>query len=441
MLLAPRSSLDSLGLLLPLMFLLVLAMDASPSRAESTPTWTTARGNAGATGAVDGRLPDDLVVIWERQLAEAIETTPVSDGQRVYVTDVMGGIEALNLTDGGSVWRKDLDTGFVAAPAIFMPADYATAQNLRSEPLPTIQAETAQAETGQAAPNDQPSFDQPILVVGDVEGNVYAFRAVDGELLWKQTTDGEINGSPSFFRLESKTDDSDADGNSKRIEIRVLQTSQDGSLYCFDLATGTLAWKYETGDQIRCAVSIGDGKTYLGGCDAGLHVVNLATGKAAREPLPLEGPTGSTPAISGNEVFVPIMDGILYSFDPESGSVRWQYEDPDRPQDYRGSVAIGPDRVVIASRNKHVEAIERSTGKMLWRTTLRRRADASPLIVGDDVWIASTDGQLLRLGLSDGSQRWSYEIKGGFYAAPAILGDRLVIADDEGVVRCFGPKP
>lgn len=458
MLLAPRSF--PIGLLIILFFSVLpsVGLGSMSSYAETLPTWTTARGNAGATGAVAEPLPENLVVLWESKLPEAIETTPVSDGKRVYVTDVMGGVEALDLTDGSSLWRKEFDTGFVAAPSIFLPASYATSENLQNEALPTVQrtgAELAGTEQNGTEQNgtevDKPpgnnvelndaqgdvaSLGHPILVVGDVEGNVYALNSVDAELLWKQTTEGEINASPTFFRIESETNAGPGQG-----EVRVLQTSQDGSLYCFDLATGKLVWKYETGDQIRCAVSIGDGQTYLGGCDAGLHVVDLATGKAAREPLTLDGPTGSTPAISGNEVFVPIMDGILYSFDPNTGTTRWQYEDAERPQDYRGSVAIGRDRVVIASRNKHVEAIDRSTGKRLWRTTLRRRADASPLIVGDDVWIASTDGQLLRLSLNDGIERWSFEIKGGFFAAPAILGDRLILADDEGVVRCFGPKP
>lgn len=384
---------------------------ASDAIAGDGPTWTLPRGDAGATGAVTANLPENLEVIWEHPTAEAIETTPVSDGKRVYVSDVMGGIEALDLTDGSQVWRKDLDTGFVASPAIHLGEE-----------------------------------SNSVLVVGDVEGNVYALSTADGETIWKQTTDGEINASANFFQsskaAESTAPDSTAPEStaprSTVPDIRVLQTSQDGSLYCFALKTGELIWKYETGDQIRCAASIGDGKTYLGGCDAGLHVVDLETGEAAREPLPLDGPTGSTPAIVGDEVFVPIMDGILYSFDPVAGTTRWQYEDADRPQDYRGSVAIGTDRIIIASRNKHIEAIDRATGKLIWRTTLRRRADASPLIVGDDVWIASTDGRLLRLSLADGSEKWSFEIKGGFFASPAVLGDRLIIADDEGMVRCFG---
>lgn len=402
------------------------AADKPTVAGESIPTWTNSRGNAGATGATSRRLPADLQLLWEIKTAQAIETTPVCDGTRVFVTDVMGGIEAIKLSDGTSIWRRDLDTGFVSSPTIYLPES----ENTSDEPIARVP--TVEISADQWATEDGP-LTEPLVVVGDVEGNVYGLDPDSGETRWTFTTEGEINAPANCFKVTLKAEDDTVSSG-----IRVLQTSQDGSLYCLSAKTGKLIWKYDTNDQIRCAASIGNGRTFLGGCDAGLHVVDLASGKAIGEPLSLEGPTGSTPAIIGNEVFVPIMDGILYAFDPESRTQRWQYEDAERPQDYRGDVAIGVDRVIIASRLKHIDAIDRKTGKSIWRITLRRRADASPLITGDEVWIASTDGLLLRLSLDDGSQRWSFEIKGGFFAAPAVVGDRLIIADDEGVVRCFG---
>ncbi|WP_404310036.1 outer membrane protein assembly factor BamB family protein [Neorhodopirellula lusitana] len=403
-----------------------------------TANWVSPRGDAGATGATSVVLPDDLVVLWETKLPEAIESTPVSDGQRVFVSDVMGGVQALSLTDGSLVWRKEFDTGFVASPALYLPASEVgvVGDGISGEVDGDDSSDKSNSDVSAKASS---SADRTMLVVGDVEGNVYALDPATGDSYWQQTTDGEINASASFFAVVPTPASGDASPTGKaRPMVRVLQTSQDGCLYCFDAGTGSLVWKYETGDQIHCAPSIGNGTTLLGGCDGGLHVVDLATGKAIREPIPLEGPTGSTPAIADGEVYLPIMDGVFYSFGLAKGEVRWQYEDPDRAQEYRGSAAIAETRVVVASRNKQVDAIDRATGKPIWRVTLRRRADASPLIAGNDVWIASTDGRLLRLSLEDGTERWSFEIRGGFFASPAIVDGRLVIADDEGVVRCFG---
>ncbi|KLU03831.1 serine/threonine protein kinase -likeprotein [Rhodopirellula islandica] len=404
-----------------------------------SPVWPTARGNFAGTGARATGLAEELVLQWETKTAEAIESAPVSDGNHVFVVDVMGGLEAISLSTGKSMWRHELETGFVASPALFLPLDVRPSVGA----VNVLDASDLPANTSPLQPAGIQSWAEnlsPVLVSGDVEGNVVAWDPVSGEQLWKSLTGGEISASPSFYVLRRP----DSAGEIE-LQPRVLVTSQDGSLYCFALDSGELIWKYETGDQIRCGATIGDGKTYLGGCDGGLHVVDLSTGKASREAIPLGGPTGSTPAIQGGELFVPIMDGVLYAFSPSNDSdapvePTWEYSDPDRSQEYRGSVAVTDEVVVVTSRNKTVDAIERETGQLRWRVTLKRRADASPVIAGEDVWIASTDGRLVRLALLDGREKWDFEIRGAFIGEPAIVGGRLVIADDEGMVRSFGPK-
>lgn len=341
--------------------------------------WALARSDAGWTGAVDTQLPPDLKVQWEFKAAEAIESTPIVVGDKVFFGDVFGRLYAIDRKTGKEVWQKNYDTGFLASPAV----------------------------------------DSDTLVVGDVEGNVYALHVQDGQEVWKANTDGEIAGAVNFYR------------------DTVLATSQDGKLYCYETKSGKVKWTYQTDDQIRCSPAIAGDRTFLGGCDGQLHVVDLKTGKAAGDPLPLGGPTGSTPAISGDNAFLPIMDGAVMRFDWKQHKEEWSHEDPDRAQEYRCSAAVKGDLVVVSSQYKQVDAISIKTGERVWRHTLRRRADASPVIAGDEVWIAATDGRLIRMNLSDGKDTWQYEIKGSFVAGPAIAGDQLFIADDEGIVRCF----
>ena len=94
--------------------------------------------------------------------------------------------------------------------------------------------------------------------------------------------------------------------------------------------------------------------------------------------------------------------------------------------------------VVLSSQFKQVDAISLKTGEGIWTHTLRRRADASPVVHGDNVWIAASDGRLIRLDLATGKPNgWEFESRGEFYAAPIIEGNELIIADDNGVVRCF----
>ncbi|KAA1261556.1 Outer membrane protein assembly factor BamB precursor [Rubripirellula obstinata] len=344
-------------------------------------TWSTDHCTADALP--QQVLPDQLAVLWEYDSGEAIEAAPAVSSGRVFVADVMGKVTAIDQQSGAKIWSKDFGTGFIASPAV-------------------------QGE---------------VLVIGDFDGNVYAMSTDDGTLKWQTKTDGEINGSVTFYK------------------DTVLAASQDGNLYCYKLNDGALKWTYETGDQIRCSPTVAGNRTFLGGCDAKLHIVDLDTGKAASEPLPLGGPTGSTPAVQGDQVFVPIMDGAVYAFDWKTQKQTWMHEDEETQQEYRNSPAVTDQVVILSSARKQVDALSIKTGKPLWRYTLRRRADASPVIAGQDVFIAGTDGRLVRLKTKDGSiAKWSFEIRGSFVAGPTIANQHLFIADDKGVVRCFGSK-
>ena len=341
--------------------------------------WPYPRGDAKSSGASKFQLPDQLTVGWEFKADDAIEATPVVAGGQVYVADAMGTIYALSRKTGNEVWRTTYDTIFLAAPIV----------------------------------------DQGTVIIGDIDGNVYSLSSDDGKERWKATLGGEISGSAAVY------------------QDKILIASQDAKLYCLSRADGDVVWTYEADDQIRCAPTIAGDRTFLGGCDAKLHIVDLTSGKAAGKPLPLGGPTGSTPAIQGNVAIVPAMDGSVFAFDWKSSKQLWRYEDPAQSQEYENSAAFSDKVTVVSSQRRHIDAINVETGKRIWRQTIKRRADASPVIAGNDVWLPATDGRLYRLSLTDGKQKWSYEIRGGFVGSVAVTDKELFVADDEGVVRCF----
>ena len=370
--------------LFPVIF--ALLMIGGPAAAD----WPVARGNAFSSGYVDQTLPKTIDVAWQIDIGESVETTPVIAGSRLFVTDVMGGLTAVSIDPkdaGTKLWNRSLEVGFNASPSIWTDPD--------------------------------PKSDKQIVIAGDVDGTVIAFDGADGRQLWRHAAGGEIDAGPGI------------DGD------RVLVTSQDGNLTALSVHDGGVEWTYETDDQIRCSATVAGGQTFLGGCDAKLHRIDLATGKSAGDPIEIDGPTGSTPAVSGGTMVLPIMSGIVYGFDLSAGTTQWTYEDPKSAQEYRTDAAVDDSIAVVASARKHIDALSIATGKRLWRSTLRRRSDASPIIAGSDVWIAASDGRLIRLDKTDGREKWVYEIRGSFYAAPAIDDGKLYVADDKGILRCF----
>ncbi|QDV67243.1 Outer membrane protein assembly factor BamB precursor [Rosistilla carotiformis] len=344
--------------------------------------WPVERGDQAATGAVPTPLPENLAVAWDFADAKAFEATPVIDAGRVYAADTEGGVYCLNLADGTLVWKVSIDTGFLAAPAI-------------------------QGET---------------LILGDYDGMVYALSTVDGSERWKFEAEGQID-SGAMFHGE-----------------KVLITSEAGKLHALKLSDGSVVWEYETADQIRCSATVAGDRTFLGGCDSQLHVVDLNTGKKATDPMPLESPTNSTPAVVGPLAFLPTYGGQVFAFDWQKGIRTWTYEDPEKSQEYRSSAAATDKVVVVSSQGKRVTGLDATTGKQLWQTMIRRRADSSPVIAGDSVLLAATDGRLYRLNLQDGKPTWQYEVKGALLASPAIADGKLILTTEEGHILCFGGK-
>jgi len=94
---------------------------------------------------------------------------------------------------------------------------------------------------------------------------------------------------------------------------RVFVGSASGAIYSLDAATGCTYWKYDSGAQVRTAVSIGmaGGKTvaYFGDIRSTVHAVDAATGaplwKAKVEDHPASRITGA-PAFYDGRLYVPV---------------------------------------------------------------------------------------------------------------------------------------
>ena len=364
------------------------AAQPAASTAAATPLdpsgddWPTDRGDQAATGATSVQLADALQELWRYDAGQPIEASAVIADETVYAGDVEGTLHAIAIGDGSLRWKQTVDSGYLAPPTVA----------------------------------------GDLVVIGDYDGVVRAFRKASGEAAWQYETGAEITGGVTI------------------VGDLVLAASQDGNLYALDRQTGKQVWTYATGDQIRCRPTVAGDRTFLGGCDGALHSVKIADGTSAAEPIPLDGPTGSTPAVIGDRAYLPTQSGAVMAFDWRAGKQLWTYLE-DRPQEFRNSAAANAAHVIVASKSRQILALDPQTGNVQWQAALKRRADASPVIAGTDVWVTATDGRIYRFDLETGKEEWQYEIRGAFIAPPAIANQRMVVATDEGVIICFGEKP
>jgi outer membrane protein assembly factor BamB len=382
-----------------LLYLGIIAFSSPPLFAEEAPAWDLYRGNAQATGVAKGDLPDKPELLWKFSIEKGgFQSTAAIVGGAVYIGGGDGKFYALNIADGKLLWSFDAVLGFAASPAV---------RNGR-------------------------------IYIGDMDGNFYCLDARKGEKIWAFQTDGEIDSSANFYAKPSPPEQLSKGEESKN--NFVLFGSQDAMLYCLDAENGRLAWKFEGGDQIRCFPTIIDHFAFVAGCDSTLSMIDLADEGKVAAKVPIDSPTGCSPAILDGRAFFGTEGNVFLCVDPKEKKIVWRFEAEKHAAAFRSSAAVAKEAVVVGSRDKRVHALDPQTGKPLWSFAAKNRVDSSPVIVGRRVFVGSADGRIYALDLKTGEKRWEYETGGAISASPAVAGGRLIIGNDQGDLFCFGAK-
>jgi outer membrane protein assembly factor BamB len=368
-------------------WMLALAVGVSPSFAAegvaSVDSWPMFRGNPGLTGTAPGKLPNSLAIQWQFKMSGATKSSAAISQGRVFIGSDDGLVYAINFASGQKVWT------------------FKTGGPIESSPL---------VLNGK-------------VYVGSSDNFLYALDAADGKQVWKLETGDKILGAPNWV----KSPDGKADW--------VLAGSYDFKLYCVDAGTGKTNWTFETGNYINGTPAVADGKTVFGGCDALLHVINLADGQKIKEVEAGAYIAGSGAFDKGN-FYIGHYDNEFLCADLNAGKITWRFHDRNFP--YFSSPALTSDRVVFGGRDKKLHCLKRADGDEVWAFAARGKVDSSPVVVDGKVVVGSDDGRLYAVNLNDGSEVWNYEVGQPIGSSPAVASGRVVIGGEDGNVYCFG---
>ena len=144
----------------------------------------------------------------------------------------------------------------------------------------------------------------------------------------------------------------------------------------------------------------------------------------------------AAPAVDGGDVIFGAWDTELRSLDRRTGALNWSWHN-GRPtvQFSPGNVVpvVTPDHVVIVAPDRMTTAIDRKSGKQLWREkndnkvreSLGRSAD------GKVAYAKTMDGELIAMSTGDQYQLlWKVDLGFGYEHAPCI------VLEHDGLVYC-----
>jgi outer membrane protein assembly factor BamB len=333
----------------------------------------------------------------------AVLAPTVVDG-RLYAASVDGTIEAIDAASGRTIWQQHLGErhGW-----LWKRGD----ATLRWSGGPGVGGE--------------------LLVVGSLDGDVYALSAQDGSAKWHVKVSDEVIARPAV--------------TSSVVVVRTI----DGRLTGLDANDGSQKWVFDQSVpplSLRGTSSpIVVGETVYDGFDNGkiaavrladgapLWTQTLSTGEGRTEVERLADVDGDLVQVGGNIVAVGYR-GQLAAIAADSGRPMWQ-----RDVSSYGGAAGSETALIVADADGNVWAFDRETGASLWKQDqLKYRWLGTPAIVGKYVVIGDSEGFVHWLSLDEGKfaarERLS---KKAIASAPVVVGDTVYVEDVRGNIGAY----
>jgi outer membrane protein assembly factor BamB len=305
-------------------------------------------------------------------------------------------------------WTVDTGTPVRTGPVVSAGTVYVNADQLYA-----LDAETGSERWtfGPSGGGTTPAVAGETVFACGSGGTLYAVDAADGSERWS-TEAGEDPGPPTVdderVFVASGRDDTvrafDADSGDRLWENRKpshdnvhseAPAAVDGSVYpagrdvtALSAGDGTLQWSQNRDN--RHAPTVRGDDLYTVGNDT-LHELDATGGHNRQTGVGREILTSVT--ATRNTLFVGNRDDNLYALETDL-STRWRFDAGD---DVNAAPAVADGVVYAGSNDRHVYAVDVTSGEELWRYETGRVVKSPPAVVDGTVYVGSDDGRVYAL--------------------------------------------
>lgn len=343
------------------------------------------RGNAAHTGVYSSPVTPTLASArWVVKVGGRVLSSPLVHGTRVLVGTSEGKVLALHREDGRILWS------FKAKAAV----------------------------------NSSPACGHGRVFVSSLDGRIYALDETNGSAVWSFQTEGErrftapgIHGA--IPRTELMPDPYDVFLSSPVLwEDLLILGSGDGHIYALDALSGTLKWKFRTGNVVHASPAVAEGVVYIGSWDRNLYALEARTGAkrwvfATGEDPELHNQEGiaSSAAVLDGTVFFGCRDGHFYAVDAAMGSLRWRHDN------HKGWVIASPavqGNLVCfpTSDGTRFKVLDKASGALRFERDNKVVSFSSPALVNGVAFFGSSDGILHAVDVRTGLLKAQFQTEG-----------------------------
>ncbi|MDE6207220.1 MAG: PQQ-binding-like beta-propeller repeat protein [Muribaculaceae bacterium] len=249
---------------------------------------------------------------------------------------------------------------------------------------------------------------------GNSLGQVRAINKADGTQAWSIPTGASLFSRPVVLK-----------GG------KVAVPMHDGILVV-DAATGKVKSKQPSaeGPYVADGTLTPDGKGYIQGAYKRIERRRADNAKLEWKYDSIFNYCQAAPAIDGNDLVFGAWDTNLRNLDLKTGRLRWVWNN-GRKANMLGPGNVVPvittDRVYVVAPDRYMTALDRATGKELWRDNSHRyRESLGHSEDGTRVYAKTMDGELVAIDTTtpDFKELWMVDLGLGYEHAPCVIVEK-----------------
>ena len=336
---------------------------------------------------------------WHKALQGGIYSTPVTDGNSLFIGDDIGCMYALDLRSGKTLWTFPTGMRIVGSPAV----------------------------------------SEGVVVFGSANYNIYGLDAQTGNELWHITTAQAVMGAATIH------------------EGVAYIGGGDGRMFAIDIHTGKVKWSFdELKNYVLTRPLVYRDKLYFGCWDTHLYALNLDDGSLVwkwnnGKGNPKLSPASVWPVAADGKIFITAPDRYFTCLDAETGDVVW------RTNQYKVRETVGLsedgqtvyskcmwDTIVAIHTTPHYTTLHNTTPVTRWVTHADfgyEHNPAMPLEKDGTLWVSTKNGLLLGMDAETGKVLFRHKIGNSILNTPLPLsGTECIFTSSEGTITYIKVK-
>lgn len=227
----------------------------------------------------------------------------------------------------------------------------------------------------------------------------------------------------------------------------VFAADRGGMVARFDVSTGRMLWRVDTGREISGGVGADASLVAMGTLKGEVIALDAATGNV-RWRARVSSEVLAAPAVAGDLVLVRSGDSRLFALDALDGRRRWLYQRSSPSLSVRASTGLSVSRgyVYAGFAGGKMVSIALANGAVRWEATvslprgtteLERVTDVvgAPLVSEREVCVDAYQGRAGCFDIATGNAIWSREMSSA--ESPGMDARYLFVSEDRGAVQAL----